>query len=127
MLRECPIDPARVHFLGRVPYETYKTILQVSAVHVYLTYPFVLSWSMLEAMASGCLLLASRTAPVQEIIRHGENGLLTDFFDHATLAHQVADLLYHPGQTAPLREQAQRDMAAYTLAQGIQQTIMCVM
>jgi glycosyltransferase involved in cell wall biosynthesis len=87
------LDLKRVHFLGKVPYTTYLTILQVSRVHVYLTYPFVLSWSMLEAMAAGCLLVASKTAPVEEVIRDGENGLLVDFFSPTDVAARVIDVL----------------------------------
>ena len=87
------LDRKRVHFLGKVPYSTYLTILQISRVHVYLTYPFVLSWSMLEAMAAGCLLVASKTAPVEEVIRDGENGLLVDFFSPSEIAEHVVDAL----------------------------------
>jgi len=87
------IDLTRVHFLGKVPYSTFLKILQVSRVHVYLTYPFVLSWSMLEAMSAGCLLVASRTAPVEEVIRDGENGLLVDFFSPAEIAERVVAVL----------------------------------
>ena len=75
------IDLRRIHFLGKVPYSTFVNILQISSVHVYLTYPFVLSWSMLEAMSAGCLIIGSRTSPVEEVIRHQDNGLLVDFFN----------------------------------------------
>jgi glycosyltransferase involved in cell wall biosynthesis len=67
--------------------------LQVSSAHVYLTYPFVLSWSMLDAMAAGCAVVASSTAPVKEVIRDGENGLLVDFFDAKAIAGKVESVL----------------------------------
>ncbi len=119
MLREVRLDPTRTHFLGKVPYDTYRQILQVSAAHVYLTYPFVLSWSMLEAMASGCLVVGSRTAPVQEVIEHGRNGLLVDFFNTADMADAVVGALASPHSMQPLRDQARRDMAdRYSLSKG---------
>lgn len=100
------VDWRKVFVVGKLPYADYLRVLQVSAVHVYLTYPFVLSWSMLEAMSAGCLLLASATAPVQEVIRDGENGLLTDFFDPAALADKLATVLSEPARYQPLREAA---------------------
>lgn len=86
-------DWARVHFLGNLPYQQFVPLLQLSAVHVYLTYPFVLSWSLLEAMSVGCAIVASDTAPLREAIVHGETGRLVDFFDVPGLAQQVCELL----------------------------------
>jgi len=110
LLRELDgkIDLARVSFLGRIPYKEYLALLRRSSVHVYLTYPFVLSWSLLEAMASGCLVIGSRTAPVEEVIAHGRNGLLTDFFDTSALAAHVDDALQRQDELKPLREAARR-------------------
>ena len=107
-LSEVEIDPARVHFLGRLPYDQYLKVLQVSGVHVYLTYPFVLSWSMLEAMASECLIVGSDTAPVQEVIRDGENGLLVDFYDPVGIADRVDEVFGHDDRLADLRAKARR-------------------
>ncbi len=107
MLQECRIDKSRTHFLGRIPYAQYKQVLQVSSAHVYLTVPFVLSWSMLEAMASGCLVIASNTAPVREVIQDGVNGLLVDFFSPQAIASQVLHSLQQPQLSAPLRLAAQ--------------------
>ncbi len=90
------LDLSRLHFVGKLEYEAYLALLRVSRAHVYLTYPFVLSWSMLEAMSAGCVVIASRTAPVTEVIEHGINGLLVDFFDPAALAAQISDVLSHP-------------------------------
>jgi glycosyltransferase involved in cell wall biosynthesis len=99
-------DLSRVHFLGRIPYKDYLQVLRRSSVHVYLTYPFVLSWSLLEAMSAGCLVVASRTPPVEEVIRDGENGLLFDFFSTEQLAHTVAHALEHQEELEPLRQRA---------------------
>ncbi|MFG0417982.1 glycosyltransferase [Pseudomonas sp. zjy_8] len=97
MLRENQVDLSRVHFLGKVPYATYKKVLQIAAVHLYLTYPFVLSWSLLEAMASGCLIVASDTAPVREVIRDEKNGFLVDFFKPDEIASRILSGLGNSG------------------------------
>lgn len=87
---------ARVHFLGSVPYEHFIPLLQLSTVHVYLTYPFVLSWSLLEAMSVGCAIVASNTQPLLEAVDQGETGRLVDFFDSTGLANEVCALLDDP-------------------------------
>ncbi|MGV0961215.1 MAG: glycosyltransferase family 4 protein [Limnohabitans sp.] len=107
------IDLSRVHFVGKVPYADFLRVLQVSTVHVYLTYPFVLSWSLLEAMSAGCAIVASDTAPVREAIRHGETGQLVDFFDPAALALQVIALCDDPAERARLGAQARAFAVAH--------------
>jgi glycosyltransferase involved in cell wall biosynthesis len=110
------LDLKRVHFLGRVPYPTFIKVLQVSRVHVYLTYPFVLSWSLLEAMAAGCCVIASRTAPVEEVIREGENGVFVDFFKPEEIAARVIDALAAPGDYSGMRASARQTIVdAYDL------------
>ena len=91
MLKEVggQLDMPRVHFMGWIPYDQYLKVLQVSSVHIYLTYPFVLSWSMVEALAAGCLVIASSTEPVLEIIEDGKNGLVVNFFADEEIADQV--------------------------------------
>lgn len=118
LLRENPVDLNRVHFLGKVPYETYKRVLQVSAAHVYLTYPFVLSWSMLEAMACGCLVIGSRTAPVEEILRHDENGLLVDFFNSEDIANGVISVIGAPYRYRIHRQSAEKTAFQYGSSLG---------
>jgi glycosyltransferase involved in cell wall biosynthesis len=90
------IDPSRVHFTGRLPYGSFVTLLQLSRLHIYMTYPFVLSWSLVEAMAIGAPILASDTAPLREVITHGENGLLFPFFDTAVLVDRACEMLDDP-------------------------------
>jgi len=107
-LEELDLDLSRIHFLGRIPYARYLKVLQLSAVHIYLTYPFVLSWSCLEAMSCGCLIVGSRTPPVQEVIRDGHNGLLVDFFSGEEVADRVDQVLDHPDRMQRLRDAARQ-------------------
>ena len=93
---------SRVHFLNTIPYDRFIALLQVSTIHVYLTYPFVLSWSLLEAMSVGCSIVASETQPLHEAITHDETGLLVDFFDPEALAESVCSLLNDPAKRTKL-------------------------
>ena len=102
------LDLSRVHFLGKVPYSSFVRILQISSVHVYLTYPFVLSWSMLEAMSAGCLIVGSRTQPVEEVIRDGENGVLVDIFKPDDIAARVIDALSRKPDYLGIRANARK-------------------
>tara|TARA_R110002049_G_scaffold117332_2_gene270573 strand:+ start:164031 stop:165275 length:1245 start_codon:yes stop_codon:yes gene_type:complete len=96
------VDWDRVHFLGQVPYEDYRKLIQVSRCHIYLTMPFVMSWSLLEAMSMGATIVASDVAPVREAVTHRKTGLLVDFFDPQALASQVVDVLARPDAHAAL-------------------------
>lgn len=102
------LDLSRVHFMGKVPYATFVSLMQVSRAHAYLTYPFVLSWSMMESMGAGALVVASDTAPVREVIRHGENGLLVDFFDVPAWSRTLTEALAHPERFTALRQAARQ-------------------
>jgi glycosyltransferase involved in cell wall biosynthesis len=109
-------DWARVHFVGRLSRPDFTSLLQLSRVHVYLSYPFVLSWSLLEAMSAGCCIVASDTAPVREAITCGEHGRLVGFFDQAGLVARIVDLLADPAERDRLGAQArQRAIERYDL------------
>jgi glycosyltransferase involved in cell wall biosynthesis len=106
MAAEIPLDPSRVHFLGRVSYDDYLRVLQVSRVHVYLTVPFVLGWSAMEALSAGCLVVGSDTAPVREVIEDGRNGLLADLNAPASIAERIVEALRHPERYEQMRARA---------------------
>jgi glycosyltransferase involved in cell wall biosynthesis len=113
------LDMSRVHFMGGVPYSTFIAALQVSSAHVYLTYPFVLSWSALEAMSAGCLVIGSDTAPVREVISPGDTGLLVPFFAVDELAGRVIEVLQKPERFNAIREAARRFVVAHYDAKQI--------
>jgi glycosyltransferase involved in cell wall biosynthesis len=101
------IDSKRVHFTGRLAYGDYLKALQVSSAHVYLTYPFVLSWSCIEALSCGCVVIGSDTTPVRDVI-NGENGVLVPFFDHEQLANRAIEVLAQPRRFQSMRAAARR-------------------
>jgi len=109
MLEDLPnLDSDRIHFTGLLSYPDYLRVLQASSVHVYLTVPFVLSWSLLEAMSTGCLIVGSDTEPVREVMRDGDNGLLVDFFSPDQLAASIGKVLDRPAKYQPLRDAARQ-------------------
>ncbi len=121
MLDETGIDPDRVVFLGKVPHSQLLALFQISAAHVYLTYPFVLSWSVLEAMSCGAPVIGSATPPVREVLADGVNGLLADFFDPDALAGTIREALDHPERMRPLRSAARTTvMRRFALASCLQ-------
>ena len=122
MLEEVSIDANRVHFMGKLPYAEYLKVLQISSAHVYLTVPFVLSWSMLEAMAAGCLVIGSDTAPVREVITHEKNGLLVDFFSLTAIADATDRALIHAHELKTLRTAARNHVIEhYPVSRSIKQ------
>ena len=112
MLAEVSFNPETVHFTGHLDTARFRAVMQISAAHIYLTYPFVLSWSMLESMATGCLVIGSKTAPVEEVLIDGRNGLLVDFFDKQGLVDRVSEALSKPERFADMRRAARETVVA---------------
>jgi glycosyltransferase involved in cell wall biosynthesis len=108
MLEKLDLDLTRLHFTGLLPYTEYLQVLQASSAHIYLTFPFVLSWSMLEAMSAGCLLIASDTPPVKELIKDGKNGLLINFFSPQQIAEKVNTALDNSPDMISIRTAARK-------------------
>ncbi|BDI15675.1 glycosyl transferase family 1 [Nostoc cf. commune SO-36] len=122
MLEKLSLDLSRLHFTDRLPYNEYLQVLQASSAHIYLTRPFVLSWSMLEVMSAGCLLVASNTSPVLEVIKDGVNGLLVDFFSPQNIADRVEEALNHPQEMQAIRANARETiLKRYDLAKLLPQ------
>ncbi|MCX2542054.1 glycosyltransferase family 4 protein [Pseudomonas sp. COW5] len=119
MLAEVDVDISRVHFVGKLTYQTYRSVLSLSKAHVYLTYPFVLSWSLLEAMASGCVVIGSDTAPVREIIESGANGILVDFFDAEGIASAVCRVLTSFGGFESMKDAARLKASEFDVVKGV--------
>ena len=103
-------DWARVHFMGRVPYDTFLSMIQVSRVHVYLTYPFVLSWSLLESMSAGAAIVAGSTDPVTEVMDDGKTGLLVNFFDPDEIVDRVNEFMHDTALRQALGQAARREV-----------------
>jgi len=120
------LDLSRVHFVGKIPYPSFLALMQLTTVHTYFTYPFVLSWSLLEAMACEAAIVASDTAPVRELITHEDSGQLVDFHSPAELTESICYLLENPlhramlGRNARARIVGHYDLQTHCLPQQLQ-------
>lgn len=113
MMQEVRADDARVHFTGQISYDDYISLLQVSSAHVYLTVPFVLSWSFMEALSAGCVVIGSQTAPVMEVLRDGANGFLVDFFSPMEIANKVVSAVRHGADLDGMRRRARQTILGH--------------
>ncbi len=118
LVREVQLDPVRTHFEGELKREQLVMLLQVSAAHLYLTYPLPLGRSLLLAMACGAPIVASDTAPVREVLWHQSNAHLVNFHSVDDIVATVLQCLRDPQAQKPLREQAQRDVQRFSLEEG---------
>ncbi|NET49193.1 MAG: glycosyltransferase, partial [Merismopedia sp. SIO2A8] len=124
MLETLDFDQSRLHFTGSLPYRAYRQVLQASSAHVYLTYPFVLSWSAMEAMATGCAIVGSKTPPVEEVMTDGVDALLVDFFSVEEIVARVEEILDHSALRQDLGHNARQTiLSRYNLATRLPQTI----
>lgn len=106
MLEKLDLDMSKVHFVGSLPFQDYVSLLQISSAHVYLSYPFVASWSLLDAMAVGCCIVGSNNQPITEFITNNYNGLLVDFYDIEGLANKIEYALDNQNKVQPIRDNA---------------------
>ena len=113
MVEEVRPPAARVHFTGSLPYDDYVSLLQISSAHIYLTMPFVLSWSFMEALAAGCIVIGSQTAPVMEILRDGNNGFLADFFSPPDIARKVVTAVRRSAELDDMRRRARQTIVGH--------------
>ena len=102
------LDLSKIHFVGYVPHKTLHNLFQVSSCHVYLTYPFILSWSLLEAMSCEAIVVASDTDPLKEVIVDNKNGFLVDFFDYSALAKKISKILDSKDEYEFIKKNARR-------------------
>jgi glycosyltransferase involved in cell wall biosynthesis len=120
LLPQLSLDPARTHFTGPLAQDDVLACLRASDAHVYLSAPYLPSWSLFEAMAAGCVVVGSRTPPVEEVATDGVEALLVDFFDHEGLADRLSWALDHQADLAPLRERARaRIVRDYALDEAL--------
>lgn len=112
-LQTVSLPEGRVHFLGKVSHTTHIQLLQLSSVHIYLSYPFVLSWSFIEAMACGCVIIASDTPPVMDLLEPEINGIAVNFFDDEDMANQVDAVFNHPQRKKHLGQAAEKKIKQY--------------
>ena len=118
--QEAGLDLERTHWLGALQTADYHALLAHTQAHLYLTVPFVLSWSLIEAMAAGCPLVASDTAPVQELIRDGAEGLLVPFWEPEAIAQGLQRLLDHPVFAFQLGKAARKAAKGYSAQRGLE-------
>lgn len=108
MLEKLNLDLNRIHFVGGLPFDEYVNLLRISSAHVYLTYPFVASWSLLDAMSCECPIIASNTEPVREFIEDGNNGILFDFYNIQEQVSKIEYALDNKDKMQPLRKKARK-------------------
>lgn len=118
-LERLDLDHSRICFTDLLSRPDYLKVLKLSSLHVYFTVPFVLSWSMMEALSTGCLLLGSRSAPVLELIEDGKNGYLTEYRDRERLADDIERLLETRADHDHIREAARRTITDNYAARDI--------